>query len=201
MITVPSTIRDTEGLDAVSITQPGNTFATTIESALNTSTDLAQAGAVFNDAVRLSEGGLWTGSTTVEAASADNQQPYEPMYAQDINAVQADVNAMLANPNAITVGGQTISDPALAGELSAIQGQLATLLHEAPLSVGTSAAAAAAQGTIALTQQEILGEINGDANSRNGAQCCSLSRRHRFFQCWLPTASNRERYSRSHRRG
>ena len=163
MITVPSTIRDTEGLDGVSITQPGNTFATTIESALNTSTDLAQAGAVFNDAVRLSEGGLWTGSTTLEAASADNQQPYEPMYVQDINAVQADVNAMLANPNAITVGGQAISDPALAGELSAIQGQLATLFHEAPLSVGTSAAAAAAQGTIALTQQEILGEINGDA--------------------------------------
>ena len=163
MVTVPSTIRDTEGLDGVSITQPGNTYATTIESALNTSTDLAQAGAVFNDAVRLSEGGLWSGSTTLEAASADNQQPYEPMYVQDINAVQADVNAMLASPNAITVGGQAISDPALTGELSEIQGQLATLAHEAPLSVGTSAAAAAAQGTIALTQQQILGEVNGDA--------------------------------------
>ena len=163
MVTVPSTIRDTEGLDGVSITQPGNTYATTIESALNTSTDLAQAGAVFNDAVRLSEGGLWSGSTTVEAASADNQQPYEPMYVQDINAVQADVNAMLANPSAITVGGQAVSDPALAGELSEIQGQLATLAHEAPLSVGSSAAAAAAQGTIALTQQQIIGEVNGDA--------------------------------------
>src|SRR5579863_2982093 len=159
MVTVPSTIRDTEGLDGVSITQPGNGYATTIESALNTSTDLAQAGAVFNDAVRLSEGGLWSGSTSLEAASADNQQPYEPMYVQDINAVQADVNAMLANPNAITVGGQAISDPALAGELSAIQGQLATLQHEAPLSVGSSAAAIAAQGTIALTQQQILSEV------------------------------------------
>jgi hypothetical protein len=163
MITVPSTIRDTEGLDGVSITQTGNAFATTIESALNTSTDLAQAGAVFNDAVRLSEGGLWTGSTTLEAASADNQQPYEYMYVQDINAVQADVTAMLANPNAITVGGQTISDAALTGELTEIQGQLGTLAHEAPLSVGSSAAAAAAQGTIALTQQEILTEVNGDA--------------------------------------
>lgn len=163
MVTVPSTIRDTEGLDGVSITQPGNGYATTIESALNTSTDLAQAGAVFNDAVRLSEGGLWSGSTPTEAASADNQQPYEPMYVQDINAVQADVSAMLANPNAITVGGQAISDPALGGELSEIQGQLATLAHEAPLSVGTSAGAATAQGTIALTQQAILGEVNGDA--------------------------------------
>jgi hypothetical protein len=163
MVTVPSTIRDTEGLDGVSITQPGNTYATTIENALNTSTDLAQAGAVFNDAVRLSEGGLWSGSTTLEAASADNQQPYEPMYVQDINAVQADVNAMLASPNTITVGSQAISDPALTGELSEIQGQLATLAHEAPLSVGSSAAAAAAQGTIALTQQQILGEVNGDA--------------------------------------
>jgi len=163
MVTVPTTIRDTEGLDGISITQPGNGYATTIESALNTSTDLAQAGAVFNDAVRLSEGGLWSGSTTVEAASADNQQPYEPMYVQDINAVQTDVSAMLANPSAITVGGQAISDPALAGELTEIQGQLATLAHEAPLSVGTSAAAEAAQGTIALTQQTILGEVNGDA--------------------------------------
>ena len=163
MVTVPTTIRDTEGLDGISITQPGNAYATTIESALNTSTDLAQAGAVFNDAVRLSDGGLWTGSTTVEAASADNQQPYEPMYVQDINAVQADVSAMLANPTAITVGGQAISDPALAGELAEIQGQLATLAHEAPLSAGTSAAAEAAQGTIALTQQTILGEVNGDA--------------------------------------
>jgi hypothetical protein len=163
MAIVPSTIRDTEGLDDISITQPGNTYATTIESALNASTDLAQAGAVFNDAVRLSEGGLWTGSTALEAASADNQQPYEPMYVQDINAVQADVNAMLANPNTITVGGQTISDPALAGELSEIQGQLATLAHEAPLSVGNSAAAATAQGIIALNQQAILGEVNGDA--------------------------------------
>jgi trimeric autotransporter adhesin len=163
MVTVPSTIRDTEGLDGVSITQPGNQFQTTISSALAVSTDLAQAGAVFNDAVRLSEGGLWTGSTALEAASANNQQPYEPMYVQDINALQADVGAMLANTNAVTVGGQTISDTGLAGELSEIQGQLATLAHEAPLSVGTSAAAAAAQGTIALTQQQILTEVNGDA--------------------------------------
>ena len=161
MVTVPTTIRDTEGLDGISITQSGNALATTIESALNTSTDLAQAGAVFNDAVRLSEGGLWTGSTTVEAASADNQQPYEPMYVQDINAVQADVSAMLANPSAITVGGQAISDPT-SRRLAEIQGQLATLAHKAPLSVGTSAAAEAAQGTIALTQQTILGEVNGD---------------------------------------
>ena len=172
MVTVPTTIRDTEGLDGVSITQPGNGYATTIQSALNTSTDLAQAGAVFNDAVRLSDGGLWSGSTSIETASGHMQQPYEPMYVQDINAVQADVNAMIANPNAITVGGQAISDPALAGELSQIQGQLATLLHEAPLSVGTSAAAAAAEGTVALTQQAILGEVNGDATlaaALNGA--------------------------------
>jgi hypothetical protein len=172
MVTVPTTIRDTEGLDGVSITQPGNNYATTIESALNTSTDLTQAGAVFNDAIRLSEGGLWSGSTQLETSSANNQQPYEPMYVQDINAVQADVNAMLANPNAVTVGGQSISDPALAGELSQIQGQLATLAHEAPLSVGTSAAAADAQNTIALTQQQILGEVNGDATlaaALNGA--------------------------------
>jgi hypothetical protein len=172
MVTVPSTIRDTEGLDGVSITQVGNNFTTTIEGALNTSTDLAQAGAVFNDAVRLSDGGLWTGSTLLEASSASNEQPYEPMYLQDINAIQADVGAMLANPNAITVGGQAITDPALITELQTMQGQLATLQHEAPLSVGNSAAEVAAQGTIALTQQQILSEVNGDATlagALNGA--------------------------------
>jgi trimeric autotransporter adhesin len=193
MVTVPSTVRDTEGLDGVSITQPGNNYATTIESALNTSTDLAQAGAVFNDAVRLSEGGLWTGSTSTEAASADNQQPYEPMYVQDINAVQADINAMLASPNAITVGGQSISDPALAGELTEIQGQLATLLHEAPLSVGTSAAAADAQNTIALTQQTILGEVNGDATLASALNAAAYQSGTGFtnvgFQA-LPTGSD-----------
>ncbi len=163
MVTVPSTIRDTDGLDGVSITQSGNNFATTVTSALNTSADVAQAGAVFNDAVRLSDGGLWTGSTALEQANAHNQMAYEPMYVQDINAVVNDVNAMLANPNAITVGGQTITDTALPGELQTIQGQLQTLLHEAPLSVGNSAVAAAAQGTLALTQQQILSEVNGDA--------------------------------------
>src|ERR1700733_8076712 len=122
MITVPTTIRDTEGLDGGSITQVGNDYATTIQSALNTPTDLAQAGAVFNDAVRLSDGGLWTGSTQLEASSANNEQPYEPMYVQDINAVQADVSAMLANPNGLTVGGQAITDPALITELQTIQG-------------------------------------------------------------------------------
>jgi hypothetical protein len=170
--TVPTTIRDTEGLDGISITQVGNNFTTTIESALNTSTDLAQAGAVFNDAVRLSDGGLWAGSTAIEMASGSNEQPYLPMYVQDINAVSADVAAMLANPNAITVGGQAITDANLTTELQTIQGQLATLQHEAPLSVGTSAAAATAQGTIALTQQEILSEVNGDATlaqALNGA--------------------------------
>jgi len=193
MVTVPSTIRDTEGLDGVSITQPGNDYATTINSALNTSTDLAQAGAVFNDAIRLSDGGLWSGSTSLEAASANNEQPYEPMYVQDINAVQADVNAMLANPNAITVGGETISDPALTGELSMIQGQLATLLQEAPLSVGDTAAAATAQGTIALTQQAILGEINGDATLASALNAAAYQSATGFtnvgFQA-LPTGSD-----------
>lgn len=193
MVTVPSTIRDTEGLDGVSITQPGDDYATTINSALNTSTDLAQAGAVFNDAVRLSEGGLWSGSTATEAASADNEQPYEPMYVQDINAVQADVNAMLANPNAITVGGGTISDAGLTGELTEIQGQLATLLTEAPLSVGTSAAAATAQGTIALTEQSILSEVNGDATLASALNAAAYQSGTGFtnvgFQA-LPTGSD-----------
>src|ERR1700753_1999267 len=99
------------------------TPTTVRDDALNSSTDLAQAGAVFNDAVRLSDGGLWSGSTALEMASANHEQPYEPMYVQDINAVSADVAAMLANPNAITVGGQAVTDPNLTTELQTIQGQ------------------------------------------------------------------------------
>ena len=191
MVTVPSTIRDTEGLDGVSITQPGNTYATTIESALNTSTDLAQAGAVFNDAVRLSEGGLWSGSTTLEAASADNQQPYEPMYVQDINAVQADVNAMLASPNTITVGSQAISDPALTGELSEIQGQLATLAHEAPLSVGSGVRLPQRRKAPSPSLNNRFWRGKWRCNPCIGAQCHGLSGRHWVYQCRLPTTTNR----------
>ncbi len=127
-------------------------------TALNTSTDLAQTGAVFNESTRLLDGGLWA-----NPADANNQQAYLGSYTTDIHAVLNDVSAALANPNGITVGGVAFTPAAQnTAVLTQIQGQLQTLLTEAPLSVGHSAAAAAAQAMLHSTQTSILSEIAND---------------------------------------
>ena len=130
----------------------------TRNDALAQSTDLDQAGVVFNDATRLLDGGLW--STPVDN---NNQQAYLGMYTTDITAVMNDVNAALANPNGVTVAGNayalTANDTSV---LSEVQGQLQTLLAEAPHAVGNSHAAVMAQELIHTTQTTILNEINGD---------------------------------------
>ena len=59
--------------------------------ALNVSTDLAQAGATFNDATRLLDGGLWS------QPNANNQAPYLGLFTADINAVLSDLKADLAS--------------------------------------------------------------------------------------------------------
>jgi hypothetical protein len=126
--------------------------------AINLSTDLAQAGTVYNDATRLLEGGLWS---TPE--DANNQPAFLGMYTTDIIAVLDDVNAALANPNGVTVSGDAFNlSAADTAVLQQVQGQLQTLLQQAPLSVGTGADAAAAQQTLHTTQMDILNEINGD---------------------------------------
>ena len=132
--------------------------ATDRTTALNLSTDLAQAGAVFNDSTRLLDGGLWS-----KPADNNNQAAYLGMYTTDINAVLDDVNAALANPNGITVSGNAYTPSAAdTAVLSQVQGQLQTLLNEAPLSIGHSQNAATAQELIHTTQTSILSEINGD---------------------------------------
>src|SRR5215471_17062038 len=92
--------------------------------ALNLTTDLAQAGAVFNDATRLLDGGLWD-----TPADSNNQVAYLGMYTTDINAVLNDIGGMLANPGAVTLEGAALN---LAGAdttvLTEVQGQLRTLL-------------------------------------------------------------------------
>lgn len=70
------------------------------DDALNLSTDLAQAGAVFNDATRLADGGLWS-----SPADDNNQPAYLGMYTTDIHAVSNDIAAILADPAAMTIGG------------------------------------------------------------------------------------------------
>jgi trimeric autotransporter adhesin len=127
-------------------------------TALNLSTDLAQAGAVFNDSTRLADGGLWK-----TPADNNNQAAYLGMYTTDIHAVLADVNAALASPTNVTVGGTayalTSADTAV---LQQVQGQLQTLLDAAPASAGHGNHATAAQNLIHTTQTSILNEINGD---------------------------------------
>ncbi len=137
-----------------------STSPTTVrDDALNLSTDLAQAGAVFNDSTRLLDGGLWS-----TPADSNNQAAYLGMYTTDIHAVLADINAALGNPGDVTVGGNAYTlSSADTAVLTEVQGQLQTLLNEAPLSVGNTHAAAAAQELIHTTQTSVLSEINGDA--------------------------------------
>ncbi len=126
--------------------------------AINLSTDLAQAGTVYNDATRLLDGGLWS-----TPADNNNQPAFLGMYTTDVNAVLDDLNAMLGNPNGVTVNGDAFNLAAAdTAVLQQVQGQLQTLLTQAPLSIGTGADAAAAQQMLHTTQMDILNEINGD---------------------------------------
>lgn len=127
-------------------------------NALNSSTDLAQTGAVYNDSTRLLDGGLWS-----TPADSHNQAAYLGLYTADIQAVQADINAALADPNAVTIGGNShtlsTTDTSV---LTQVQGQLQTLLDSAPNSIGDSHGATTAQEQLHTTQTAILNEINGD---------------------------------------
>ena len=129
------------------------------DDALNLSIDLAQAGVVFNDSTRLLDGGLWS-----TPADSNNQAAYLGLYSTDITAVSDDINAALGNPNGVTVSGDayplSAADTAV---LTQVEGQLQTLLTEAPLSVGNSHNATTAQELIHTTQTSILSEINSNS--------------------------------------
>ncbi len=169
--TTPTTFSSTAALKV-----NGTSTLTQRTAALATSTDLVQAGATFNDATRLLDGGLWSTPN-----DNHNQPAYLGMYTSDITAVLNDVTAMLAQGAVVTAGGPThtvtLSTTGMAGltgnttgdvgVLGQIQTQLNTLLHDAPLSVGTSSAAIAAQNEIHTTQLSIISEIQGDTNLAN----------------------------------
>ncbi|MDU6376381.1 MAG: hypothetical protein E6575_20250, partial [Bradyrhizobium sp.] len=126
-------------------------------SALNLSTDLVQAGVVFNDAVRASLG-LFT------QAGSGNSNPFLGSYTTDLHAVQNDIAAMLANPGQVTLGGQTFTLNATdTAVLTNVQAQITTLLAAAPQTANAATITAADQ-TVHAVQQEILQEINGDAH-------------------------------------
>ena len=125
-------------------------------NSLNLSTDLVQAGVVFNDATRISLG-LYSGSQ-----GSGNSNTFLSSYTTDIHAVQNDIAAILANPGQVTVGGQAFTlnstDTAV---LTNVQAQLSTLLTAAAQTTNATTMTAASQ-TIHALQQEILGEINND---------------------------------------
>ncbi|MGJ4947193.1 beta strand repeat-containing protein [Bradyrhizobium sp. HKCCYLS20291] len=126
-------------------------------SALNMSTDLVQAGVVFNDAVRASLG-------LFSQAGSGNSNPFLGSYTTDMHAVQNDIAAMLANPGQVTLGGQTFTLNATdTAVLTNVQAQLSTLITAAQQTTNAAMISAADQ-TLHAVQQEILQEINGDAH-------------------------------------
>ncbi|CCE05023.1 conserved hypothetical protein [Bradyrhizobium sp. STM 3843] len=126
-------------------------------SALQHSTDLVQAGVVFNDAVRASLG-------LFSLAGSGNSPTFLSSYQADITAVQTDIAAMLANPGQVTLGGHTFAlnttDTAV---LTNVEAQLGTLLKAAG-GITNAATLATAEQTIHAVQQEILQEIHNDAH-------------------------------------
>jgi len=125
--------------------------------ALNLSTDLVQAGVVFNDAVRDSLG-------LFNTSGSGNQNPFLSSYTTDIKAVENDIAAMLANPGNVTLGGATFTLNATdTAALTNIEGQLASLLTAAAQTTNAATMSAAEQ-TIHALQNEILQEVNGDAH-------------------------------------
>src|SRR5689334_16337339 len=125
------------------------------DSALNQSTDLVQAGVVFNDAVRASLG-------LFSLAGSGNSNPFLGSYTTDIHAVQNDIAAMLAAPGDVTLGGQTFALNATdTAVLTNVQAQLGTLITAAG-QVTNAATLSAATQTIHAVQSEILQEINND---------------------------------------
>jgi uncharacterized protein YkvS len=129
--------------------------------ALNLSTDLVQAGVVFNDAIRASEG-------LFNLAGSGNQNPFLGSYVTDLHAVQNDIAAMLAAPGNVTLGGKAFALNATdTAVLNAVNGQLTTLINAAPMTTNAATLAAADQ-TIHTVQQQILGEIHND-NHLSGA--------------------------------
>src|SRR5215475_700547 len=127
-------------------------------SALNQTTDLLQAGAVFNDAVRLSTGLFST------PAGSGNQIPFLGEYTTDIHAVQNDIAAMLAAPGTVTINGNAFTLNATdTAVLTNVQAQLGQLLAAAPQTTNAATLAQADQ-TLHAVQTEILQEIQGDAH-------------------------------------
>jgi hypothetical protein len=124
-----------------------------------TTNDLGQAGIIFNDAVRLSNGGLWSQPT-----DNNNQQNYLSQYEADVSILKADITSAIAN--GVTVNSVAVA-PSNADTLTEIQGQLDALAAAVQHAVGNAAAAIAAQGILHNNEQLILSEVANDTNLQN----------------------------------
>jgi hypothetical protein len=129
--------------------------------AINLSTDLVQAGVVFNDAVRISTGLFST------PQNSGNSNPFLTSYTTDLHAVQNDIAAMLAAPGNVTLGGQAFTlNAADTAVLTNVQNQITTLLTAAPQTANAATLTAADQ-MIHTVQAQILQEINNDPHLAN----------------------------------
>jgi hypothetical protein len=129
--------------------------------ALNPSTDLVQAGVVFNDAVRISTGLFST------PQNSGNSNPFLTSYTTDLHAVQNDIAAMLAAPGNVTLGGNAFTlNAADTAVLTNVQNQITTILAAAPQTTNAATLTAADQ-TIHTMQAQILQEINNDPHLAN----------------------------------
>jgi hypothetical protein len=125
-------------------------------SAINQTTDLLQAGVVFNDSVRLSLGLFST------PQNSGNSNPFLGEFTTDIHAVQNDIAAMLAAPGTVTINGNAFTLNATdTAVLTNVQAQLGQLLQAAPGTTNAGTLAAADQ-TIHNVQAQILQEIHND---------------------------------------
>src|SRR4029077_1707417 len=123
--------------------------------AINQTTDLLQAGVVFNDSVRLSLGLFST------PQNSGNSNPFLGEFTTDIHAVQNDIAAMLAAPGTVTINGNAFTLNATdTAVLTNVQNQLTQILNAAPQTTNAATLAAADQ-IIHTTQMQVLQEING----------------------------------------
>ena len=129
--------------------------------ALNLSTDLVQAGVVFNDAIRISTG-LFSAPQ-----NSGNSNPFLTSYTTDLHAVQTDIAAMLAAPGDVTLGGKAFTLNATdTAVLTNVQNQITTLLTAAPQTANAATLMAADQ-TLHTVGAQILQEINNDPHLAN----------------------------------
>ena len=135
------------------------TLPTTVrDDALALSTDLSQAGAVFDDATRLLDGGLWS-----TPADSNNQIAYLGMYTTDIQAVLNDINVDARQSGRRHRQRRRLAlSEADTAVLQQVQGQLQTLHDGCPAFGRQQPAATTAQELLHTTQTSILAEINGD---------------------------------------